>query len=349
MADKNKYPDPSEKLQGLNKQLEEIANSYVEDPEKLAEYLAFATKFYKYSPNNAMLISAQNPGAVFVASFQAWKSQGYMVRKGQKAMKIFVPIITTTFTDKEGNRKSLKYASAQEKKLIKQGKIKTEQSLRFTIGNVFDIAQTNVPFEDYPKILTPGIASVKHADLSKRLKDYMAQNVCDVIDEMPDGAALRGSFSPVENLVRISPLVKDTAYLSTLTHELGHALMHKETALSSIEKEFQADAFSIMMHKELGLEVTDGRKSHLAEVFKVMKLKIRMDSLKDKPETQSQEEYLENTYRELLVSSLKEVHKTYNKNIAPIMDHLQGKERNAYIEEETPSQVLTPTFVILPR
>lgn len=341
MQDRIEQEAHGEKMKGLSEQLEAIANSYVADPKMIAEYLQFASKFYSYSPNNAMLIYAQNPAAAFVASFQAWKDQGHMVRRGEKGMKIFVPNPVTLLTGKDGKGKTLKEATKEEKELIKAGKIKTTKKLYFRMGHVFDIAQTNVPFEDYPKILAPGVASVKHAELAKRLKEYIGEHVCKVVDEQPSGARLRGSYSSYENMIRMSPALQDTAYLSTLTHELGHALMHQKTELSTLEKEFQADAFSIMMHKELALEISDERKEHLANTFDGLKNVVEIDSSKDIPEGMKKEDYLASQYRELLVGSLKEVHTTYSEHVPAILEYIKSYEKVVATELITTGQ--TPT------
>jgi hypothetical protein len=316
-------------IEALQEQLKSIADSYVADPEKIAEYLAFATRFHRYSPNNTMLIFFQNDAASFVASYQAWQAQGYAVRRGEKGMKIFVPVTAQFFDGVDGTRKALKNATKEEKKLIEEKKIKTDKVLVFKVGSVFDITQTTVPFDDYPKLLTPGVASMQHAELAEKLIAYTRENICDVSIEM-SGAMRRGSYNREENHICVSPALGDTARVSTLTHEIGHALLHRDltpqTDKSVALIEFEADALSIMMHNELGLEITDERKGHLAEAFRVLKDETDTKARKNMPEGVNRDEYLANAYRTMLVASLKEVHETYSEHVIPIIDHLRGHE-----------------------
>lgn len=326
-----------EKFEALQEQLETIADSYVADPEKIAEYLQFASKFYRYSPTNTMLIQAQNSAATFIASFQAWRSQGYSVRRGETGMKIFVPVTVTFFKDSKGDVKQISQATAQEKKMIQDKKFESWTKLRFKIGTVFDIVQTNVPFADYPKILTPGVASEEHAAITERLTSYIEANVCDVKTQMSDGATILGSYDRHLNLIQLSPAQEDTALLSTLAHELGHAIMHQEKPdLSVAEKEFQADAFSIMLHQELGLDITDDTKAHLAYVFNEMKRDIERRAIKEAPEDVDKKEYVKLSQRRVMIFSLKEVHATYNAHIPSIIKAIKEPsiERAPEIEYE---------------
>ncbi len=60
-------------------------------PDDLVEYLAFASKFRRYSFSNSLLIQVQRPGATRVAGFHAWKQLGRSVRKGEKGIAAALP------------------------------------------------------------------------------------------------------------------------------------------------------------------------------------------------------------------------------------------------------------------
>ncbi len=320
-----KEDEKKERFDKLHEQLEAIADSYVADPTKIAEYLAFASKFYNYSPTNTMLIHFQNPGAIFVASYAAWKAEGHAVRKGEKGAKIFVPSPTTFFTDSKGDFKQLKEATKQEKQLIKEGKIESVTKMYFRIGHVFDIAQTNVSFTDYPKILAPGVTSVEHAELTKRLTNYIRDNVCDIEIREMSGARIFGFYDRLNNRIQISPALGDTARLSTLAHEMGHAVLHQvKNELTTAEKEFQADAFSIMLHEELGLPVTEDRKSHLSTIFEDLKKEVETSALKEKPDDVEKDDWIKSSYRRRLVESLKDIHTAYKLHRPEIMKALRS-------------------------
>jgi len=90
-----------------------------------ADYLRLQSKFHQYSANNTLLILAQRPEASKVAGYRKWQEMDRQVRKGEKAIKIFVP---HTYRDKDD--------------LDEQGRPR-EKISGFGIGNVFDIQQTD--------------------------------------------------------------------------------------------------------------------------------------------------------------------------------------------------------------
>lgn len=73
-----------------------------------------------YSQVNSLLIRLENPQATLCGGYQEWLKAGRVVSKGQKGIKILVPLV------------------------IKKDKTdpNSETFLRFKAGTVFDISQT---------------------------------------------------------------------------------------------------------------------------------------------------------------------------------------------------------------
>jgi hypothetical protein len=77
----------------LNTLLEAIKSG---NTERLTQYLAFSSRFHRYSRRNQQLIFSQCPEATRVASYVKWKEEGYHVRKmekehGEHGIRILVP------------------------------------------------------------------------------------------------------------------------------------------------------------------------------------------------------------------------------------------------------------------
>ncbi len=255
----------------LQEKLENMADSYVDDPVDLVELFAFSSKFYKYSTRNTMLIYLQNQHATFVGSYTFFKKEGYSVRRGEKGLKIILPMRTEGFITDKGIFKKLKDATPEEKHAVESGKLTKKAYVNFKLGTVFDITQTNISREDYPKFYNPGYASLEHRKLAEIVESYIKDNICPVTSELFTGAGIFGAYYPSENKIQIAPDLSDTQRLSTLLHEMGHALMHREdNGLSRPHKEFQADAFSIMTFTKIGLDITPSQKRHLSVAYKKM-------------------------------------------------------------------------------
>ena len=60
-------------------------------PENWMELLRSVAPFYKYSFENALLISSQRPDAVACATMQQWNRHNLWIRKGSKAIHAIDP------------------------------------------------------------------------------------------------------------------------------------------------------------------------------------------------------------------------------------------------------------------
>src|SRR5258706_2258360 len=64
----------------------------IHDSETFRSYLDAQARFHSYSFGNVLLILSQKPDAVRVAGYQTWKSLGRQVRRGEKGIRIIVPM-----------------------------------------------------------------------------------------------------------------------------------------------------------------------------------------------------------------------------------------------------------------
>lgn len=275
MKSKKDYAlEAEERKQELNNKVLEYAKNFELDHNKLQEYLAFQSRFYRYSSKNTILIQMQNQGALFCGSFKYFKDKGYSVKKGEKAMQILVPTLKTFLKFSEDDIVPLSDASKEQKQAYKDGKVETFKKLYFKVGSVFDISQTDCPKTDYPKLLDIGYKSEEHAKLFNSLKEFSEKELnCPVEVDAYSSVAMRGYYNPVNNEIKISGNFDDTTKLSILSHELGHAMMHNlnemfGTERNVVQKEFEADALSIMLYNKFGLEISESRHNHLSAHFK---------------------------------------------------------------------------------
>lgn len=253
--------------------IKKIAKEFQENPEHIAEMLAFGSRFYKYSPNNTMLIFAQNRGATYVQSYAAWKKEGYHVLKGEKGIKVLVPVVTTLL-EVDGGYVPLSRATKEQVEKFKNNQLNYKSSLSFKVGNTFDISQTNYPPEDYPKLYSVGYQDKEMKKVIDGLVKFSEEVLqCKVERKNMRSISIRGSYNRVTGEIQLNNLLKETEIVSTLAHEIGHAITFEEdgyTEKSLEQNEFEADAIGIMIQSQMGIELTDGRKLHLATHFQRM-------------------------------------------------------------------------------
>lgn len=258
-----------QKVNDLQNELQQIIKSFSEDPNEIVDLLIFANKFSNYSIRNVMLIKKQRKNACYVASFSKLKQLGYMVNKGEKAIKIFAPSVKKC-VKLDGKLKYLTELSDEEKERISQEKIQVFSFTDFYPVNVFDVSQTNIPLEDIPKYFQyEGLQNYCIEEKIRLLEEYLAQKEIklELADNLPLGHY--GSYNPNTNSIEISSNLKGDSKLATLSHELGHSLLHyKNSKLNNNKEEaieVQADCVAILLFNYFDLEIPKKTKRHLIE------------------------------------------------------------------------------------
>lgn len=157
----------------FKKQIENLKNNIdikiknlLENSGELQEFIKFhKANFKAYSIRNSLLIYSQYPTARHVAGFNKWKELGFEIKKGEKAIKILVPLI--------------KKASDSDEKIY-----------GYKYVNVFDISQ--VQDKDGKAIKTPIIdvelkakKSTKYSSdmLYKATKEAIEDDCCVFLDK----------------------------------------------------------------------------------------------------------------------------------------------------------------------
>lgn len=113
-------------------------------------------------------------------------------------------------------------------------------------------------------------SSAEHAQIVEGLIKFCESLGCNVFTRDLSTITGRGYYESSSNQIVLNSLLEDTQRLSTLSHEIGHMLeQHGKREISSAQKEFEADCISVLIQSHYGIELTDSRKGHLAEHYKL--------------------------------------------------------------------------------
>jgi len=249
--------------------LKDLAENWQASPKDMVEYLQFSAKFHNYSACNTALIYAQNRAAIFCGSYTAFQKMGYAIKRGEHGMVIRTYTPQRFYAEYPGaGWKPLSGAGYETRRRVEMGLYMSREEPHFGYGKVWDIAQTTCPPEDYPKLLGVGYDSKPHADLYKALCVYCEKNGIITAEKNMHGAALRGTHNPTEQKITTNSLLRDTQKVSTLLHEMAHNFLgHEPGKTPTMQAEFEADALSIMLGAQFGIEPTEARLGHFVESY----------------------------------------------------------------------------------
>ncbi|WP_017768571.1 PBECR4 domain-containing protein [Streptococcus agalactiae] len=269
--------------------------------------------------------------------------QGLSVKTGEKSqITLFRPLMVKMIPvlDESGNQikndkgnpkfKKLSEATPQEKALVKDGKLPVRQFQerdpktgypRFTTYKVFELSQTTLKPESYPKAMPNrhynfNVDKVKTEEVLEGLCDYAESlGVKMMKDEAHVLGNAKGAFYPGEQLILINPDNTPGEKIATTIHELAHATLHNPKLVDQYkelpkgQKELEAEMTSHILSKHFGLDTSEKAINYMANWTGNLK------TLDDKQ----------------LADSLKRVHKTVSSMMKQIENHTQpyqfGKSR----------------------
>ena len=204
--------------------------------DRLTALLKTMGRFHTYSWHNVALIASQCPTATRVAGFQAWRTMGRFVRRGEKGIAILAPIV--------GRREA---ESASDP---------TQTALGFRAAYVFDVAQT-----DGEPLPTPVEASGDPGIKTASLKTAILEQgiALESVDDL--GGVGTSSGGSIRLLNGLSPAIEFT----TLVHEYAHELLHRtdDRPASRDTRELEAEAVAFVVGGAVGLHTSDASRDYI--------------------------------------------------------------------------------------
>lgn len=218
--------------------------------ENYRHYLKFFAKMHNYSFNNTILILSQLPSASYCASYQTWKSLQCPVRKGEKGLKVLVPIPYKQETlvdckDKNGHIIRNNDGTAKKEKIY-------VDRISFKLGNVFDISQVD---GDVPSLTTE--LKGTNRGFAKALKELMQNSDIPIAyDNDLIGTDTNGYYHVTENRIALRSGMSINQCMKTLIHEKAHSILHNGNGAKYTrnEAEVQAESIAFVVSEILGLQ-----------------------------------------------------------------------------------------------
>jgi len=238
------YDKTQQALESLGKGLERLLES-----ENWSEYLTVQSKFHSYSFNNALMILMQQPDASYVAGFGTWKKLGRYVKKGEKGIAIFAPLIGK----KERTEDQVERSEVAE--TLQQSEPTTKKVLYgFRLVYLFDVSQTEgQPFE---------IPDIRPTILQGDAGWY--NRICEAcpfpVQEAEDLGGANGHiiYRPNGHLIEILKGLPEMQKAKTALHEWSHGLLHfPDTTISREVRELEAESTALGVANALGFDTSE--------------------------------------------------------------------------------------------
>lgn len=280
--------EKEQEVQDLMDSMYKKMEGYTANVGQVKEYLNFMSNFYKYSSRNQQLIQTQYPGAQGVGSFAFFKEKGFSVRKGEKGIKIFVPMQMKMF-DRNGAMEHISHATEEEKKKIKSGEIYSVERTHFKLSSVFDITQTNAKASDYPSLFPNRIQEFKVENNDLREVKHVLENIADgrgiQLNTVDSLGAVKGNFTQylntdtneIKKIINLNGKNTPSEEIQVFVHELAHERLHNYERLqnenknggsitySTEVKELQAEMTSYIVCHHIGMDTEDFSLPYIAK------------------------------------------------------------------------------------
>ena len=203
----------------------------------LTAYLTAMARFHRYSFGNILAIARACPTATRVAGYQTWKELGRHVKKGEKGIQIFAPMVV---------KRRKKDSDDQENEANPYSVL-----IGFRPVYVWDQSQTSG--DDVPEFSHSVLGEV--GVRRERLIEFLAhQNIALEYNEKI-APALGVSYG---GRIALLPGQSPAEEFTSLTHEAAHELMHRSDRRTSTKKtvrETEAEAVAFIVGNAIGLEM----------------------------------------------------------------------------------------------
>jgi antirestriction protein ArdC len=229
-------PSPAHHLAASLSRLEQAVTE-IHGSAAFRRYLDAQARFHHYSWGNVLLILAQKPEATQVAGYRTWQALGRRVRKGERGIRILIPLRRgqVSVADQDGDDATTRAAS---------------RPLAFGTAAVFDLSQTEG--DPLPVVDVPVLVGEDGQALYDRLRIVAEHEGLQVRrgSERFRSASTLGFYDPAQRLIT----VREAAPLQmtkTLAHELAHHYDGTQRSDEVSESLAESVAYVVCAHFDL--------------------------------------------------------------------------------------------------
>jgi antirestriction protein ArdC len=221
--------------------------------QSLMPLLGVMSRFTKYSLSNQLLIFAQRPNATCVQGYRAWNKAGYQVRKGEKGIAIYAPMLFSKRAEADASDEC------------------DAPRLGYRVAYVFDIAQVDAIAGTEPAMVESKAPDTGTTDANRFLEQLKAFLVGHNVEL--EYQALQPGLMGYTDGRRITCGTGQASHVefATLAHETTHVLLHfarnvdgtAGTRPDLTTRETEAEAVTYLLCAQLGIAGTEASVEYI--------------------------------------------------------------------------------------
>ena len=226
-----------------------LKESLAQPGKSLLPLLTSMSRFAKYSLANQMLIFGQRPDATHVQGYRAWNKAGYQVRKGEKGIAIYAPMLFSKRAEADASDES------------------DAPRLGYRVAYVFDIAQVDPIAGTEPAMVESKAPDTGTTDANRFLEQLKAFLVGHNVEL--EYQALQGGLMGYTDGRRITCGTGQASHVefATLAHETTHVLLHFPgnggTRPDLTTRETEAEAVTYVLCAQHGIAGTEASVEYI--------------------------------------------------------------------------------------
>lgn len=262
------------KIMEITSELKENAIKLFQNPSHIKSFLDNIGRFNNYSYLNTLLIYFQKSDATFVAPFKTYKDLGYSVKNNPDSIKIVIPRFNTIVKDNRDN--TLKFYNTLTAEELKMYKDKNNNDIvyhskklsYFSIGTVFDISDSTMPYDEIKEKIHPTINNDNAKQYIKILENLIKENGFNL--RYVNKCKADGYCDFKNKEIVIVDTQTDLVKFKVLLHEFAHSLAHTnlENNYSEYKNdrsryEVEAESIAYVVSNYLNLQVPEFSEVYL--------------------------------------------------------------------------------------
>ena len=237
----------TEARSSIDNLLSTLRESLAQPGKSLLPLLTSMSRFAKYSLANQMLIFAQRPDATCVQGYRAWNKAGYQVRKGERGIAIYAPML---------------FASKRD--TAAESDTDAAPRLGYRVAYVFDVAQVDaIAGTDAAAVTTSPADTGAHRHLEALKAFLFGHNV--ELEYQPLARGLLG-YTDGRRITCGAGQASQVEF-ATLAHETTHVLLHfpadRATRPDLSTRETEAEAVTYLLCAQIGIAGTEASVEYI--------------------------------------------------------------------------------------